>query len=184
LLLVICPAVSPAFPGPRIDTDDPTRLGARDAAGDQPSELLTLRGLRCRTRPTVSHRNSQVLQALRRSLELTLLGPSLRRSLFRALARQQATSATDVGPDRARSLTDREWQVLELTAIGKTNAGIARRLGISPGTTAKHLEHIYRKLGVTSRAAAVASTRGRPAAVPSAAVSSAGLPEAGGVRTT
>ena len=38
-----CPAVSPAFPGPRIDTDDPTRLGVRDAAGNQPSSGSTQR---------------------------------------------------------------------------------------------------------------------------------------------
>ena len=53
-------------------------------------------------------------------------------------------------------------QVLDLVAVGKTNAAIARALEISPRTVAKHLEHAYRTLGVTSRAtAAAAITRGR-----------------------
>jgi DNA-binding NarL/FixJ family response regulator len=34
---------------------------------------------------------------------------------------------------------------------GLTAEGIARRLGTSPRTVHKHLEHVYRKLGVTDR---------------------------------
>jgi hypothetical protein len=37
---------------------------------------------------------------------------------------------------------------------GRTNRAIAHALEVSPRTVAKHLEHIYRKLGVSSRAAA------------------------------
>jgi len=60
---------------------------------------------------------------------------------------------------RPAGLTDREALVLELVALGRTNVAIAHRLGTSPRTVAKHLEHIYRKLGVSGRAAAV--VRGR-----------------------
>jgi DNA-binding CsgD family transcriptional regulator len=52
-------------------------------------------------------------------------------------------------------LTDRELQLLELVALGNTNTAIARKLGISPRTVAHHLDSAYRKLDVTSRAAAV-----------------------------
>jgi DNA-binding CsgD family transcriptional regulator len=52
-------------------------------------------------------------------------------------------------------LTEREIQILRLVADGRTNASIARALDVSPRTVAKHLEHIYRKFGVSSRAAAV-----------------------------
>lgn len=38
---------------------------------------------------------------------------------------------------------------------GATNVAMARRLGISPKTVSRHLEHLYGKLGVHSRAAAV-----------------------------
>jgi DNA-binding NarL/FixJ family response regulator len=52
-------------------------------------------------------------------------------------------------------LTARHWQLLGLLAAGHTNAQIARRLGLSEGTVRTHLEHIYRRLNVSSRAAAV-----------------------------
>jgi DNA-binding NarL/FixJ family response regulator len=54
------------------------------------------------------------------------------------------------------TLTPREEEVLELVAVGFTNAGIAERLWISPGTVKKHLENVYAKLGVTNRTAAAA----------------------------
>jgi DNA-binding NarL/FixJ family response regulator len=45
----------------------------------------------------------------------------------------------------------REAEVLALVARGKTNAQIAATLFLSAGTVRKHLEHIYAKLGVTTR---------------------------------
>jgi len=52
-------------------------------------------------------------------------------------------------------LTGREVAVLSLLEQGYTAHGIARRLSNSPRTVHKHLEHIYRKLGVTDRLMAV-----------------------------
>ena len=54
-----------------------------------------------------------------------------------------------------RGLTPREVEVLEWVARGKTNNEIGLILDISPRTASKHLEHIYTKLGVESRTAAV-----------------------------
>lgn len=51
-------------------------------------------------------------------------------------------------------LTDREVQVLALVADGCSNAEIARRLVISRRTAEHHVQHIYTKIGVSSRAAA------------------------------
>jgi DNA-binding CsgD family transcriptional regulator len=62
-------------------------------------------------------------------------------------------------------LTPREQQVLEWVAEGKTNAEIAQILVAAPATVRKHLEHIYAKLGVHTRTAAVAYARPRLAAV-------------------
>jgi HD-GYP domain-containing protein (c-di-GMP phosphodiesterase class II) len=51
-------------------------------------------------------------------------------------------------------LTAREVEVLGLLARGQSNKQIAARLVVTPKTAANHVEHIYAKLGVSSRAAA------------------------------
>jgi DNA-binding CsgD family transcriptional regulator len=60
---------------------------------------------------------------------------------------------------RGPQLTDREAEILDLVAAGKTNTEIAETLWIAPGTVRKHLENVYEKLGVSSRTAAVATLR-------------------------
>jgi DNA-binding CsgD family transcriptional regulator len=62
-------------------------------------------------------------------------------------------------PRPSLGLTDREHEVLELVAAGKSNAEIAAELVVAQGTVKKHLDNIYAKLGVGSRTAAVAATR-------------------------
>lgn len=54
------------------------------------------------------------------------------------------------------SLTDREAEVLLWISYGKSNGDISDVLTISPRTVQKHLERIYEKLGVETRAAAAA----------------------------
>ncbi len=55
-------------------------------------------------------------------------------------------------------LTLREGEVMRWLSCGKTDAEIAALLGISPRTVQKHLEHVYVKLGVETRTAAVMRT--------------------------
>jgi DNA-binding NarL/FixJ family response regulator len=57
---------------------------------------------------------------------------------------------------RIERLTARERQILECVALGKENEAIALELGLATATVAKHLEHVYRKLGVPNRTAAAA----------------------------
>jgi DNA-binding CsgD family transcriptional regulator len=66
--------------------------------------------------------------------------------------------------DRALLLEERQWrpqltarerEILGLVAEGSTNAEVAERLWVSPGTVRKHLDNIYAKLGVHTRTAAV-----------------------------
>jgi len=52
-------------------------------------------------------------------------------------------------------LTPREGDVMHWLSRGKTDAEIAALLEISPRTVHKHLEHVYVKLGVETRTAAV-----------------------------
>jgi len=58
---------------------------------------------------------------------------------------------------RALGLTRRQAEVLRLVALGSSTEQVARALGISPATVRKHLEHVYERLGVGSRTAAVAT---------------------------
>jgi DNA-binding NarL/FixJ family response regulator len=57
----------------------------------------------------------------------------------------------------SEELSPREREVLALVAQGSTNREAARRLFISEATVKTHLLHIYAKLGVSDRAAAVAA---------------------------
>jgi DNA-binding CsgD family transcriptional regulator len=76
---------------------------------------------------------------------LTLLRPHLREAYLDAERRRHPVP----------ELTPRQWQLMDLLAVGHTNAQIARRLGISEGTVRAHLENIYRRLQVSSRSAAI-----------------------------
>ena len=59
------------------------------------------------------------------------------------------------------SLSSREMQVLELVAAGHSNTDIATELFVSETTVKSHLAHIFTKLAVTSRTAAVSTARQR-----------------------
>ena len=83
---------------------------------------------------------------------LTLLRPHLHQAWLDAERRRHP------GAD----LTTRQRQLLDLVAAGYTNAQAARRLGIAEGTVRKHLENIYRRLGVPSRTAAVSGALPHP----------------------
>jgi DNA-binding CsgD family transcriptional regulator len=57
-------------------------------------------------------------------------------------------------PQNPGGLTRREVDVLRLAARGHTTREIADRLFISPKTADHHIQHIYGKIGVSTRAAA------------------------------
>jgi HD-GYP domain-containing protein (c-di-GMP phosphodiesterase class II)/DNA-binding CsgD family transcriptional regulator len=65
-----------------------------------------------------------------------------------------AGTAPARGPGWPRGLSDREVEVLRCLARGQTNKEIAASLAISPRTAQHHVIHIYRKIDVSSRAAA------------------------------
>jgi DNA-binding NarL/FixJ family response regulator len=70
--------------------------------------------------------------------------------------RRLVRSTTPIAPIVASKLTARETEVLRHLAEGLDPAEIAAQLFISPRTVGTHLENITRKLGVRSRAQAVA----------------------------
>lgn len=75
----------------------------------------------------------------------SVLAPSATRHLVRQVRR------ADSG-----ALTDREKQVLQMVADGSSNKAAAAALFIGEASIKTHLQHIYDKLGVRDRAAAVA----------------------------
>jgi DNA-binding NarL/FixJ family response regulator len=111
--------------------------------------------------------DSDVLPAVEAGATGYLLKDAPRSELYRAVraaARGEAVLSPAVATRvlrHARSdapgLSAREIEVLELVAKGTTNKEAARQLFISEATVKTHLLHIYAKLGVADRAAAVAA---------------------------
>ncbi len=111
------------------------------------SLVLNRRGL------DFSERDCERLEVLRPHLAF------LYRQASRYDAPPGAAEAAALAPTAAAAgsevLTPRENEVLHWLAYGKTDAEIAALLGLSRRTVQKHLEHIYIKLGVETRTAAV-----------------------------
>jgi len=104
------------------------------------------------------HRSGRDFGPRERAL-LEVLAPHLSAGRVRLAARYRprpADAAAEPEAILARRLplTARQAEVLARLADGRTNAGIAHDLGISPHTVVRHVDHIYRKLGVQTRAAA------------------------------
>ncbi|MHA7140451.1 response regulator [Arthrobacter sp. CAL618] len=76
-----------------------------------------------------------------------------------ALAPQVAARLMGRIQNPAPSLSSREVQILGLLATGMTNRQIAKDLFISEATVKTHLVHIYEKLGVDNRTAAISAAR-------------------------
>jgi DNA-binding CsgD family transcriptional regulator len=74
------------------------------------------------------------------------------RAMLRELGRRTATVPSD---HSRRRLSGREEEVARLVAQGLSNAEVGERLFISSRTVATHLHHIYRRLGLRSRAALI-----------------------------
>jgi len=73
--------------------------------------------------------------------------------------RRQA--AAPAAREAKTSFTDREREAVELLMQGMSNRQIANALGITEGTVKKHLNHVFRKLGVHSRALLIVAQRSK-----------------------
>jgi DNA-binding CsgD family transcriptional regulator len=107
---------------------------------------------RARTRNFVFSRTTGDFSVRDRAM-LDLLTPHLAR-IHESTELRRSSSVTPSA--NLEYLTTREAEILELVAAGLTNAAIAERLWISPGTVKKHLDSVYSKLGVANRTAAAA----------------------------
>lgn len=93
---------------------------------------------------------ARAAQELRTEVDRGRLDPAAADAVLTA-AGQRPSRTRAGGP---AGLTTREAEVLGLLARGLPNKGIARQLGISPKTVSNHIEHVYTKLAVSSRAGA------------------------------
>src|SRR5712691_10205439 len=115
-------------------------------------------------RPATPPRRSSVSAGLRTPgtssrLPTKLLGLALEaaRTVFQELGAAPDVAFVDALAGSAgdtHGLTARELEVLRLVASGKSNKEIAAALVISEHTVARHMQNIFRKLGVPSRSAA------------------------------
>ncbi len=110
--------------------------------------------------------DADILRAIESGATGYLLKDTPREELFRAV-RLAAEGKSPLAPNvtarlmqrvrepAAETLSGREVEVLELVAQGTSNKEIAKRLWISETTVKSHMLHIFEKLGVTDRTAAV-----------------------------
>ena len=73
-------------------------------------------------------------------------------SVAEAIAAARNETATPGTPALTSPLTKREWEIAELVTQGLGNREIAERLVLAKRTVDSHIEHIFAKLGFTSRA--------------------------------
>ena len=82
------------------------------------------------------------------------------KKVLEAFSASVGPRASDTHPfDLIEPLTERELEVLQVLAQGKTNREIARKLVVAPGTVKAHAASIYRKMDVANRTEAVARAR-------------------------
>lgn len=96
----------------------------------------------------------------RERLILRLVRPHLEAVYRAARIRRRLARLAGSLDERADALTPREREVMRRVDQGLSNAEIARVLVVELSTVRKHLEHVYEKLGVRSRTAALAKLRG------------------------
>jgi DNA-binding NarL/FixJ family response regulator len=130
---------------------------------------LTRRGLPCKVLVLTTYdTDTDTIPAIEAGATGYLLKDAPRDDLFNAV-RAAAEGRTVLSPaiasrlvsrvrePRSESLSTRELEVLRLVARGTSNREIATELFISEATVKTHLTHIYAKLNVKDRAAAVAT---------------------------
>ena len=83
-----------------------------------------------------------------------VLEPRATRAVLVAAGHGEPAARPRKRPQNPGGLSRREVDVLRLAARGLTTREIADRLVISPKTADHHIQHIYTKIGVSSRAAA------------------------------
>lgn len=100
----------------------------------------------------------EILEAIRRvAAGEGVVAPQVTRRVLRAVAEQEPPRAGE--QVTAAGLTERETEILAEIGRGASNTDIARRLGITLGTTKSHVSRVLMKLDVESRTQAALLAR-------------------------
>jgi HD-GYP domain-containing protein (c-di-GMP phosphodiesterase class II) len=97
-----------------------------------------------------AHPRTRAAELLRDEVRAGRLDPTAVAAVLAAAGQEPGR----LSPPRPAGLTDREAEVLALVASGLMTKQIGQRLGISPKTVDQHIQNIYAKIGVSTRAAA------------------------------
>jgi HD-GYP domain-containing protein (c-di-GMP phosphodiesterase class II) len=124
--------------------------------GQLPSaaRVLAAADVWCALREDRAHRPARSAAEARAVLTDEVDAGRLDRNAVAAVLTVAGEPARRLPVHRPAGLTDREVEVLRLVARGATNRQAATRLGISVKTVGRHVESVYAKAGVSSRAAA------------------------------
>ncbi|SDH17529.1 DNA-binding response regulator, NarL/FixJ family, contains REC and HTH domains [Lentzea fradiae] len=147
---------------------DVVLMDLRMPGSDGVSAIERLRGHPCRVLVLTTYDTDRdVLPAIKAGATGYLMKDTPRDELHRAIRAAHAGEAVlspavatrllgQVREPALEPLSARELEVLALVAKGSTNRAVAAALFISEATVKTHLLHVYAKLGVSDRAAAVA----------------------------
>jgi len=127
--------------------------GLAGSSLDVPARVLAVADVWCALRSNRPHRSALDETAARAHLTTSVAAGELDRSAAAALLDTIGARALP-RPTWPSGLTDREVEVLRLVASGSSSKAVAADLGITTRTVAHHIEHVYDKIGVRSRAGA------------------------------
>lgn len=128
--------------------------GRKAAELDLPARIVAAADCCCALQQARPHRPASDREGVEKALEEDVAAGRLDAEAVDAVL---AAAGHPVGArrrERPAGLTAREVEVLMVLVQGKSNQEIADALGISPKTVGHHVQHVYDKAGVRSRAAA------------------------------
>lgn len=129
--------------------------GIGNAGLTRPARLLAAAdSYQAMTEPRAYRPARSAAEAARRLSQQAREGRLDREAVEAVLAAAGQRTATRVRGEWPAALSEREVEVLCLLARGRTNKAIAAELTLSARTVQHHIEHIYAKTGVATRAAA------------------------------
>lgn len=147
LLDLIMPDLSPAELEKWVRTNYPETITLVLTSHDRDTYLSSMMEAGAAGYLDKKLRAAGLISAIRRAARGEILFD--KKQLERARRWREAVS------QKWESLSDREREVLQMLTEGVENKAIAASLGIAVNTVEKHLENIYKKLGVASRTEAI-----------------------------